>query len=145
VARCFGRRCRPQGDAAAASLIFGKSSYAVWDGCNHTEGILLVVKGQLFTRGSGMSTLANCMPDPMRGRVPAIVGSNPRIAKTDNGGIALVAPSGTLRLTRLSSPAFGTLEQIGLRAPRTIDLLNPAGRLVLRSGNKFTIELPCGR
>jgi heat shock protein HslJ len=126
------------------SLIFGKSSYAVWDGCNHTEGILLVVAGQLFTRGSGMSTLANCMPDPMRGRVPAIVGSNPRIAKTNNGGIALVAPSGTLRLTRLSSRAFDTLEQTGLRAPRTITLLNPSGRLRLLSDNKFTVELGCG-
>jgi hypothetical protein len=91
-----------------------------------------------------MSTLANCMPDPMRGRVPAIVGSNPRIAKTDNGGIALVAPSGTLRLTRLSSRAFDTLEQTGLRAPRTITLLNPSGRLRLLSDNKFTVELGCG-
>jgi heat shock protein HslJ len=127
------------------SLIFGKHSYAVWDGCNHTEGILLVVSGQLFTRGSGMSTLANCMPDPMRGRVPAIVGSNARVAKTDNGGIALVSPSGTLRLSRMSSRGFGTSEQIGLRAPRTIDLLNPAGRLILRSGNKFTVELSCGK
>ncbi len=136
------------------SVIFGKSSYAVWDGCNHTEGILLVVAGQLFTRGSGMSTLANCMPDPLRGRVPAIVGSNPRIAKTESGGIALVAPSGTLRLTRLSRRDFGTNEEIGLRAPRTITLLDPGGRqgrldpggrLLLRSGNKFTVELGCGK
>jgi heat shock protein HslJ len=127
------------------SLIFGKAGYAVWDGCNHTEGIMLVVEGQLFTRGSGMSTLANCMPDPMRGRVPAIVGSNPRVAKTDGGGIALVAPSGTLRLTRLSSRTFGSLEQIGLRGPRTITLLDPGGRLELRSGGKFTVELPCGK
>jgi len=126
------------------SLIFGKSSYAVWDGCNHTEGIMLVVGGQLFTRGSGMSTLANCMPDPLRRRVPAIVGSNPRIAKTDDGGIALVAPSGTLRLKRVSSRKFGTLEQIGLHAPRTIMLLDPHGRLVLKQGGRFTVELRCG-
>jgi hypothetical protein len=127
------------------SLSFGKASYAVWDGCNHTEGILLVVAGQLFTRGSGMTTLANCMPDPMRGRVPAIVGSNPRIAKMENGGIALVAPSGTLRLKQLSSRGFGTHEQIGLRGPRTIMLLNPGARLVLQSGGRFAVELQCGK
>lgn len=127
------------------SLIFGKTSYAVWDGCNHTEGILLVVAGQLFTRGSGMSTLANCMPDPVRGRVSAIVGSNPRIAKTDRGGLALVAPSGTLRLTRLSSRDFGSREQIGLRAPSAITLLNPGGRLALQSGGRFKVELRCGK
>lgn len=127
------------------SLIFGRASYAVWDGCNHTEGILLVVAGQLFTRGSGASTLANCMPDPMRGRVPAVVGSNPRIAKTDGGGIALVAPSGTLRLKRVSGRAFGTGEQIGLRAPGNITLLNPRGRLALRSGGRFAVELRCGK
>jgi hypothetical protein len=75
------------------SLAFGKAYLGVWDGCNHTEGIMLVVAGQLFTRGSGMSTLANCMPDQMRGRVPAIVGNDPRIAKTQRGGIALEAMS----------------------------------------------------
>jgi heat shock protein HslJ len=126
------------------SVIFGKSSYAVWDGCNHSEGIMLVVAGQLFTRGSGVSTLANCMPDPMRGRVPAIVGSNPRIAKTDGGGIALVAPSGTLRLKRVSARESGTLEQIGLHAPRTITLSNPPARLVLGKGGRFAVELRCG-
>jgi heat shock protein HslJ len=127
------------------SLIFGRSSYAVWDGCNHSEGIMLVVGGQLFTHGSGVSTLASCMPDPMRSRVPAIVASNPRIARMDGGGIALVAPSGTLRLARLSSQQFGSLEQIGLRGPRTIALLNPSGRLVLQAGGKFTVELQCGK
>jgi heat shock protein HslJ len=127
------------------SLTFGKSYYGVWDGCNHTEGIMLVVAGQLFTRGSGMSTLANCMPDPMRGRVPAIIGSNPRIAKTQSGGMALVAPSGTLRLTRLSSRTFGTHEDLGLRGPRRIALLSPSASLALHSGGKFTVELQCGK
>ena len=126
------------------SLTFGTASYAVWDGCNHTEGVQLVLERQLFTRGSGMSTLASCAPDPIRTRIHGIVGSNPRIAKTEGGGLALVSPAGTLRLSRKSARAFGTAEQLGLRPPRTIALLRPNATLRL-SANRFTIELPCGR
>ncbi|HEY7810483.1 MAG TPA: META domain-containing protein [Allosphingosinicella sp.] len=126
------------------SVAFGKAGYAVWDGCNHTEGVALVVSGQLFTRGSGMSTLANCAPDPLRQRVPHIVGSNPRVAKTADG-LALVSTNGTLSLTRLSQRPFGTGEQLGLRGPRSILLLGPDGRLTLKPGGKFAIDLACGR
>ncbi|HEX8579122.1 MAG TPA: META domain-containing protein [Allosphingosinicella sp.] len=126
------------------SVAFGKAGYAVWDGCNHTEGVALVVSGQLFTRGSGMSTLANCAPDSLRHRVPHIVGSNPRVAKTADG-VALVSPNGTLRLTRLSQRPFGIGEQLGLRGPRSILLLSPNGRLTLKPGGKFAIDLACGR
>jgi heat shock protein HslJ len=127
------------------SVIFGKSSYAVWDGCNHTEGVSLVVGGQLFTRGSGMSTIANCTKDQKEARVPAIVGSNPRIAKTESGGLVLAAPSGTLRLTRKSTRNFGTREEVGLRRPRNMTLLRPSARLALQSGGRFAVELACGR
>jgi heat shock protein HslJ len=127
------------------SLIFGDSSYAIWDGCNHSEGIMLAVARQLFTRGSGVTTLASCVPDPLRSRIGAVLGNNPRIAKTDDRGLALVASTGTLRLTRLSERTFGRGEQLGLRAPRAIELLAPKGRLMLQSGNRFAISLDCGR
>lgn len=125
------------------SLIFGASSYAVWDGCNHSEGVQLVLARQLFTRGSGISTLASCAPDPLRSRIHAIVAGNPRIAKTE-GGLALVAPAGMLRLTRQSSRGFGTSEQLGLRPPRTIVLLRGSATLRLGAG-RFAVELQCGR
>jgi heat shock protein HslJ len=127
------------------SLIFGNSSYAIWDGCNHSEGIYLVVDGQLFTRGSGLSTLAACQADPLRPRIATVLGNNPRIAKTKEESIALVAASGTLRLNRLTARRFGTSEQLGLRAPATIELLKPRGRLMLLGANRFAIALDCGR
>ena len=126
------------------SLAFGAASYALWDGCNHSEGLLLIQARHLFTRGSGLSTLAQCAPDPTRARVRAIVAGHPRIAKTDGGGLALVAPAGTLRLARLSATPFGSGETLGLRAPRTIILLDPDARLTLTS-KRFTIQLSCGR
>ena len=134
----------PQKTERPPSLIVGVSSYGLWDGCNHSEGVQLVLSGQLFTRGSGMSTLANCAPDPLRMRIHSIVGSNPRIAKSEGGGLALVAPAGTLRLTRLSARGFGTAEQLGLRPPRSIVLLAPSATLRL-SANRFAVELKCGR
>jgi len=135
---------RPAASERPASLIFGKASYAIWDGCNHSEGILLAHAGQLFTRSSGVSTLALCAPDPLRARIRGIVAANPRIAGTGTRGLALVASQGTLRLSRMSARPFGTGEELGLRPPRTIALLEPEARLTLRP-RRFTIELPCGR
>ncbi len=128
-----------------ASLAFGRAGYAIWNGCNHSEGILLIHARQLFTLGSGVSTLALCPPDPLAARIGRIVGGNPRIARTAEGGLALVSPSGTLRLTRISSRAFGTGEQLGLRAPATIRLRDPQARLELLAGGRFAVVLDCGR
>lgn len=128
-----------------ASLVLGNVSYAVWDGCNHTEGVSLIVSRRLFTRGSGVSTLVNCPPDPLRARIRRIVGADPRIAKTSSGGLALVSRAGTLRMTRLSARGFGTGEQLGMRAPRTITLLNPNAKLVLLGAARFAVALDCGR
>lgn len=128
-----------------ASLAFGNASYAVWDGCAHTEGVQLTFARQLFTRDSGMGTLALCPPDPLRGRISGIVASNPRYARTGSGGLALVSRAGTLRLTQLSSRGFGTGEQLGLRAPRTVTLLEPRGELTLLGGGRFAVALDCGR
>lgn len=129
----------------AASVVLGNVSYAIWDGCNHTEGVSLIVSRRLFTRGSGVSTAARCPVDPTRARIRAIVGANPRLAKTRTGGLALVSRRGTLRMTRLSARGFGTGEQLGLRGPRTITLLNPAASLVLTGANRFAVALDCGR
>lgn len=127
------------------SLIFGKAGYAVWDGCNHTEGVSLVVAGRLFTRGSGVSTMALCPTDPLRARIRGIVASNPQFARTSSDGMALVSRAGTLRMTRLSGRDFGTLKQLGLRAPRTISLLGPRAELMLLGGGRFAVALDCGR
>jgi hypothetical protein len=127
------------------SLIFGTHSYAYWDGCNHSEGIQIVLSRQLFTRGSGVSTLAACQADPVRPRIGAILGSNPRIATDKEGGVVLVGASGTLHLSRISDKRFGSGEQVGLRAPAAIDLLRPKAKLMLLGANRFAILLECGR
>lgn len=135
----------PAASPRPPSLAFGPASYAVWDGCNHSEGLLLIHARRLFTRGSGLSTLAQCTPDPTRARARAILAGHPRIAKTEGGGLALVAPAGTLRLARLSAKPFGSGELLGLRAPRAISLLDPEARLTLLDGKRFAIQLSCGR
>jgi heat shock protein HslJ len=126
------------------SLIFGNASYALWDGCNHSEGVQITFARQLFTRGSGVTTLALCEEDPLRRRIHRIVGTSPRFARTESGGMALVSHEGSLRLTRLSARPFGTHETFGLRPPRTIDLIQPKARLRLHA-RRFTITLDCGR
>jgi heat shock protein HslJ len=136
---------KPMQSPRPPSLIFGNSSFAFWDGCNHSEGIQIVLSRQLFTRGSGASTLASCPADPLRSRIGSVLGSNPRIAKTKEGSLSLVAATGTLHLSRMSARRFGTREQLGLRAPATIELLKPRGRLMLLASNRFAIMLDCGR
>lgn len=135
----------PAASERAPSLIFGKAGYAVWDGCNHTEGVQLTFARQLFTRGSGVSTLQNCLPDALRSRIHGIVGGKPRIAKTGTSGLALVSRAGTLRMTRLSGRSFDTGTQLGLSAPVTMSLLNPNARLELSGASRFAVVLGCGR
>ena len=94
-----------------------------------------------------MVTLANCPPDPVRQAINQVVAAAPRIARTADGGLALVSRVGTLRLARSSARAFGTGVQTRLRSGWGFDLLGEAGgqaRLTLGPGDRFSVALACG-
>lgn len=137
-----------------AELGFGGGSFAVWDGCRHSEGVAITHARQLFTFGSGVVTLANCPRDEVRARLNAIVGSSPRVARTSDGGLALVSRAGSLRLARKAARSFGTGVERKLRGGIKLDLATgtagsrrfegrPA-RFALESADRFTLALACG-
>jgi hypothetical protein len=61
--------------AKPAELILARNAYYLWDGCNHTEGLAIAFERQLFLHGSGLTTLANCLPE--RDRPPPQASSCP--------------------------------------------------------------------
>lgn len=131
-----------------AELAFGPGSFAVWDGCRHSEGVALIRARQLFTLGSGIVTMANCPPDPIRARIRAVVAASPRIAHTREGSLALVSRSGTLRLDRRSTRRFGTGVAMTLRPGNGFDVAagtRGTARLLLAPAERFSLALPCGR
>jgi heat shock protein HslJ len=137
----------PPAGERPAELAFGPGGYAVWDGCMHSEGVAIAYRRKLFTRGSGMSTLANCPADEIRFKINRVVGSRPRIGLTEDGGVALISPAGTLRLQRKSRRAFGLGIETFLRAGSTFDLLTSStsdARLTVGPGNRFSLALACG-
>ncbi|GAA4013425.1 hypothetical protein GCM10022280_09620 [Sphingomonas swuensis] len=127
------------------NIIFSKASYGVWDGCNHTEGVYLTYGRQLLTRDSGLSTLANCLPERVSPQVPAIVGSSPQIARTKNG-LALISSRGRLDLKRIPARSYPDAARSGLRPGMQIGLVTSAGpaRLDLTQPRRFKVILPCG-
>lgn len=130
-----------------AELAFGPGSFAVWDGCQHSEGVALVRARQLFTLGSGIVTMANCPLEPFRARIGAVVAASPRIARTREGGLALVSRSGTLRLEQRSARRFGTGISMILRPKDRFDVAagtRETARLVLAPAERFTLALACG-
>jgi hypothetical protein len=129
-----------------AELAFGSGFFGIWDGCRHSEGVAIVRDRQLFTHGSGVVTMANCPPDPVRTKINAVVTSSPRIARATGGGLALISRAGVLRLERTSSQPLGVGVQTRLRSGMAFDL--PAGqgrtaRLTLGPGDRFTLALSC--
>lgn len=141
--------------ARPPTLNFGAGSFAVWDGCRHSEGVALTYARQLFTLGSGVVTMANCPPDPVRKRINDVVSASPKIARAGERGVALISRVGTLRLVQTSAKSFGTGVVMQLRSGMKFDLTarsteNGKGtepeqaRLVLGPGDKYQVTLACG-
>ena len=136
----------PPAQERPATLLVGPRAYGIWDGCMHSEGVSIVADRQLFTHGSGVVTLANCPKDEIRQKINAVVAASPRIARTVDGGLALVSSIGTLRMNRLSTRAFGPATGAQLKAGTSFRLLAGAdsARLALGPGDAFSVTLPCG-
>lgn len=129
-----------------AGLAFGSGYYGVWDGCRHSEGVAIARERQLFTHGSGAVTDANCTADPIRSTINAVVASSPRIARTTDGGLALISRDGALRLQRTSAQPFGVGVERRLRSGQAFDVPTGPGqtaRLTLGPGDRFTLALKC--
>lgn len=131
----------------APELTLGNGLYGLWDGCQHSKGVAIVHERQLFTRGSGVVTLANCPDDPVRRRINAVVVGRPRMAWADGGVLALVSHEGSLRLRRTSRRAWPAKADTRLRAGQAFELALAPGlpaRLTLGPGDRFTLAMDCG-
>ncbi len=131
-----------------AELILGAGVYGLWDGCAYTEGVAILHERRLFTRGSGLMTLANCPREPVRQRMAAIVSSVPNVASADGrdgARLALLSPAGTLRLalTRAGSRGVGADMRLQPGQEFEIGLGSGTARLTLMPG-RFTLALDCG-
>lgn len=132
--------------ARPAQVLFLARSYSLWDGCNHTEGLLISYERQLFTYGSGLSTLANCMAGRDDPRLKAVVTSNPRFGTLAGGGLRLVSPAGEVRLRRVG-PALASSGGVTTRllAGQRFDFTGASpGTLVVLPGERFRLTQPCG-
>jgi hypothetical protein len=131
--------------AKPAELILTRNAYYLWDGCNHTEGLAIAFERQLFLHGSGLTTLANCLPERIDPRLKPIVLSEPRIGRIP-GGLLLSSPVGTVRLRRTGDALPGSGGVTTRLAPgmRFTLLGDPGGTLAILPGNGFRLTQPCG-
>ena len=63
------------------------------------EGLAIPYERQLFLHSTGVTTLANCSPDPDRVRFKSVVLAQLLIARIP-GGLPLCSPSSAIRLRR---------------------------------------------
>jgi len=131
--------------AKPPELILTRNAYALWDGCNHTEGLSIPFERQLFTFGSGLTTLANCMPGRSDARLKRIVASEPRIGRT-SGGLLLLSQAGAVRLRRTGDAPPGTGGVATRLAPgRRFTLFEaPGTTLAVLTGDRFRLTQPYG-
>ena len=122
-----------------------RNAYHLWDGCNRTEGIAIAFERQLFLHGSGLTTLANCLPDRDDARLKQVVLSEPRIGRIPNG-LLLSSAAGAVRLRRTGDAPPGTGGVTTRLAPgMRFTLLGAAGgTLAILPGNRFRLTQPCG-
>ncbi len=137
-------RAHRNGDRRA-ELILATNSYYLWDGCNHTEGLAIAFERQLFLHGSGLSTLANCVPGRDDARFKQIVLSDPRIGRIP-GGLLLSSQVGTIRLRRTgdASPGAGGVSTRLMPGMRFTLLAEGGSTLAIMPGNRFRLTQPCG-
>ena len=131
--------------AKPAELILGRNAYYLWDGCNRTEGLAIAFERQLFLHGSGLTTLANCLPGRDDVRFKRIVLSDPRIGRIP-GGLLLSSSAGAVRLRRTGDapPGTGGVTTRLLPGMRFSLLDEQGGTLAILPGNRFRLTQPCG-
>lgn len=131
--------------ARPAELILARNAYYLWDGCNHTEGLAILFERQLFLKGSGFSTLANCTGGLDEPGFKRIVLSEPRIGRIP-GGLLLSSPAGAVRLRRTGDAPPGSGGVTTRLAPGMRFTLSgdPGGALAILPGNRFRLTQPCG-
>jgi heat shock protein HslJ len=133
--------------ARPPELVFNAGAFFLWDGCRHSEGVAIALARKLFTRESGVATLAACPADPLQTKIAAILADAPRIARTAGTGVALVSAKGELRLSRLGATIAGAGARLGPRAGESFDLPTESGssaRLDLGPRGRFAVALDCG-
>ena len=131
--------------ARPAELILTRNAYYLWDGCNHSEGLAIPFERQLFLHGSGLTTLANCLPGRDDVRFNRIILSEPRIGRIP-GGLLLSSPAGAVRLRRTGEapPGTGGVTTRLDSGMRFTLLGTPGGTLAILPGNRFRLTQPCG-
>jgi heat shock protein HslJ len=131
--------------AKPAELILARNAYYLWDGCNHTEGLAIAFERQLYLHGSGLTTLANCLPERIDPRLKPVVLSEPRIGRIP-GGLLLSSPAGAVRLRRTGDAPPGSGGVTTRLAPgmRFTLLGDPGGTLTILPGNGFRLTQACG-
>lgn len=131
--------------AKPAELILTRNAYSLWDGCNRTEGLAIPFERQLFLHGSGLSTLANCLPGRDDARLKRIVLAEPRIGRIP-GGLLLSSPAGAVRLRRTGDapPGTGGVTTRLLSGMRFTLLGEGGGTLAILPGSRFRLTQPCG-
>lgn len=131
--------------AKPAELILANNAYYLWDGCNRTEGIAIAFERQLFVHGSGLTTLAKCVPGRVDDRLEYIVRSEPRIGRIP-GGIVMSSPVGTIRLRRTgnASPGASGVTTRLMPGMRFTLLTEGNSTLTILPGNRFRLTQPCG-
>jgi heat shock protein HslJ len=131
--------------AKPAELILTRNAYYLWDGCNRTEGLAIPFERQLFLHGSGLSTLANCLPGRDDARFKHIVLAEPRIGRIP-GGLLLSSPAGAIRLRRTGDapPGAGGVTTRLLPGMRFTLLGEGGGTLAILPGSRFRLTQPCG-
>ena len=140
-----GSTAQHRNNANPAELILNSNAFYLWDGCNRTEGLAIAFERQLFLHGSGITTLANCLPDGDEERMKHIVLSDPRIGRI-TGGLLLSSPVGTVRLRRIGDapPGAGGVTT-RLSAGMSFTLMGrEGGTLAILPGNRFRLTVPCG-
>jgi hypothetical protein len=131
--------------AKPAELILTSNAYYLWDGCNRTEGLAIAFERQLFLHGSGLTTLANCMPGRDDPHLKKIVLSEPRIGRVPSG-LLLTSPIGNVRLRRTGDapPGTGGVTTRLLPGMRFSLLGQGGGMLAILPGSRFQLAQPCG-
>jgi hypothetical protein len=131
--------------AKPAELILTRNAYYLWDGCNRTEGVAIPFERQLFLHGSGVTTLANCMPGRDDAYFKRVVTSEPRIGRIPTG-LLLASPAGSIRLRRMGDAPPGTGGVTTRLQPgmRFTILGTETGALAILPSNRYRLSQPCG-
>lgn len=132
--------------ARPPELVLTERSFHLWNGCNATEGLAILFERQLITRGSGVSTLANCPPEQIDRQFAQVLGSQPRVGVLADGGLLLSSPAGELRLRKVGSvnPKDGGVRRT-LGHPMRFALLDHGGgTLEITGPARYRLTLSCG-